>query len=224
MNVKGKLLTRYTSADLTYDPVTHTTVLPNGESVPHVTHVLAETGVATDWEDVMHVSRRARVHINDRRELGSVVHADLHAFDDDDLEWESLDPRSRPFMEAWAVCRENLSLMVMTHERERQVFHPSDEVTGRLDGIYLWKPGLLEKRVLIDHKIGDPRRAACRFQTAAYVAAYLAEHPNERIDARWACQLVPDATPPYLITPYPSFWRDDYADFRCFLRTYRCQQ
>ena len=132
-----------------------------------------------------------------------------------------MDPLSRPFIEAWAVCRKNHGLTPIY--RERQVFHPGDGFTGFLDGIYWYCPGLVAKRVLVDHKIGDPVKAACKYQTAAYLAAHVAEHPDERIDERWACQLIPEHSPPYKITPYARYWRDDYADFRCFLRTFRCQ-
>jgi hypothetical protein len=169
--MKDPLLSRYTSADLRFDPFAHTTSLPDGRDVPHVTKILAEVGVAIDFEEVMTLSRRHRAQVEDRRELGTVVHAALHYVDDNDLAWDTL------------------------------------SVTGPMG-----------------RTIGDPANAGCRYQTAAYVAAYLAEHPDEHIDDRWAIQLIPDRQVPYAITSYGRYWRDDYRTFQSFLTTYRSQQ
>jgi hypothetical protein len=221
--MKDRILTRYTSADLRYDSATHTTVLPDGTDVPHVTKILAETGVATDFEQVMIISRRHRAVVEDRRELGTVVHQACHYYDDNDLVWATLDPRVAPYVTAWQICRQNLGLVPV--HRERQVFHAADEYTGIFDGIFEFTPGLLTKRILIDLKIGDPKNAGAKYQTAAYVAAFLAEHPNEQIDGRWAVRLMPERQPvPYSITDYNRFWQDDYREFRSFLTTYRSQQ
>jgi hypothetical protein len=207
---------RITSADLIYDAATHSTIDPLGNDVPHVTKVLAETGVATDFEQVMAISRRLREAVEDRRVLGSVVHEDLHKFDDGDLAWETVDPRVAPYISAWETCRINLGLKPLT--RERQIYH-RDGFTGFLDGIF--EQG--RKRILGDFKLGDPAAAACRFQTAAYCAAYLDEHPDERIDDRCAIQLLPDRPVPYRIIPYGRDWRADFRKFQCFLTTYREQ-
>lgn len=212
MTVKG-----WTSADLRYDPQTHTTTTPDGRDVPHVTKVLAETGVATDFEQVMLLSRRLRDHVEDRRVLGSVVHQDCHAFDDGDLVWDTVDPRVAPYVRAWQICRRNLGLEPVV--RERQVYHPADHYTGFLDGIFKQA----YRKVLVDLKIGDPSHAGARYQTAAYVAAYLAEHPGEIIHARCAIQLIPDREVPYAVIPYGSQWREDFRKFQAFLTTYREQ-
>lgn len=207
----------WTSADLIYNADAHTTTTPDGREVPHVTAVLAETGVAIDFEQVMMISRRHRVTIEDRRLLGTVCHRDFHAFDDDDLIWETVDPQVMPYVMAWATCRENLGLVPLT--RERQVFHRQDHFTGFLDGIF--RQG--RKTVLVDTKIGDPTAAAAQFQTAAYQAAYLSEHPDASVDERWAIRLQPDARVPYAITNYGRDWRTDYRKFQAFLTTFRCQ-
>lgn len=220
--MKDRILSRYTSADLRFDPFTHETTLPDGRDVPHVTRVLAESGVSTDFEEVMQVSRRVRAHVEDRRELGTVVHRDCHAYDDDDLVWDTLDPRSRPYVEAWATCRKNLGLVPV--HRERQVFHVSAEYTGIFDGLYDYQPGLLTKRILIDLKIGCAKAAAADLQLAAYAAAYLAENPDERIDDRWSVELRPEQQVPYNVTAYGRFWREDFREFEHCLAVYRQQQ
>lgn len=207
----------WSSADLCYDGDTHTSRLPDGTDVPHVTRVLAETGVSTDFEQVMMLSRRMRETVEDRRLLGTVVHQDCHALDDGDLLWETVDPRSEPYVRAWETCKRNLGLEPLV--RERQIFHPTDLYTGFLDGIFKQA----YTKVLIDLKLGDPAHAGARFQTAAYCAAYLAEHPDQTIHARFAIQLMPDRPVPYAVIPYGANWREDYRKFQCFLTTYRCQ-
>lgn len=212
MTVKG-----WTSADLRYCPQTHTTTTPDGRDVPHVTKVLAETGVATDFEQVMLLSRRLRDHVEDRRLLGSVVHQDCHAFDDGDLVWDTVDPRVAPYVRAWQICRRNLGLEPVV--RERQVYHPADHYTGFLDGIFKQA----YRKVLVDLKVGSADAAACDLQTAAYAAAYLAEHPKEVIHSRFAIELKPEREVPYAVVPYGDHWREDYRKFQACLVVYREQ-
>lgn len=207
---------------LHFDPLTHRSTRSDGSEVPHVTAVLAAVGVATDFEDLAALSPRLEARIEERCLLGSVVHADCHAYDDDDLEWGSLDPRSSPFVEAWATCRRNLGLLPV--QRERRIFHPVHNYTGILDGIFA-TPGTNNKRVLLDLKLGDPNNAAAEFQTAAYEAAWALERPYEPINERWAVQLVPDRTVPYIVTNYSArhdAWQD-FQKFLAFLTTYNNQ-
>jgi hypothetical protein len=207
----------WTAADLIFDPVTHTSVAPDGRDVPHVTRILSAVGVSTDFEGLAAQSSQLAITIGDRRELGSVVHLDTHAFDDEDLVWDSVDPRSRPFVESWATFRENTGLTPL--HRERGVFHPGQWYCGFLDGVFRHPNG---KRILPDLKIGDPEDAACVYQTSAYEAAWLVEHPDEPIDERWAVQLCPGMRVPYRITNYsarPDAWMD-FRKFQAFMVTY----
>lgn len=210
-----------TAADLRYDPTSHTSTTPDGVDVPHVTAILHAVGVAVDYDALSASGPRRAEQIAFRRQLGSAVHADCHAYDDGDLDWATVDPRVDPYVRvAWATCRENLGLVPLT--RERQVFHPVLLYTGFLDGIFRCEG----KRVLIDLKIGDPEDAGAAFQTAAYEAAYHAEHLDETIDERWAVQLLPERRPiPYVITNYSArlaAWRD-MQKFQAFLLTYHEQ-
>lgn len=212
------MATTMVAADLAYDPETHTSVDLDGCDVPHVTRVLSAVGVSTDFEEVGLRSRRLAQRIDYRRQLGSAVHADCHAYDDDDLEWPTVDAEVRPFLEAWITCRDALGLLALAHARERQVYHPMFRYTGILDGIFrLPAQGRRKARhVLVDLKIGDPNDAAAHLQTAAYERAYIAEQPRFRIDERWAVQLVPGAIPPYRVTNY-SARQSAHSDFGTFL-------
>lgn len=214
------LATAYTGADLAFDAAPHRYLLPDGREVPSVTHILRATGISTDFDGIASTSSKLATAIDYRRALGTACHADCHAFDDDDLDWSTVDPRVEPFVRAWAVFRENSGAHPLT--RERMVFHPGIYFCGTLDGIFHLPSGV---NVLIDIKIGDPEDAGCRYQTAGYELAYVHEHPFERIDERWAVQLLPERRVPYATTNYtarPEAWRDGVT-FQSFVTTYNAQ-
>lgn len=195
-------MSRATVEQLVYDPESHTSTC-NGRPVPHVTAILTAAGMTERFDQL---PRRSREAAHYRRGLGSVVHADCHAYDDDDLDWSTLAPESLPYVEAWATFRHNLGLQPT--ERERQVFDPLHWYTGILDGIF-------NDVTLVDIKIGDPRSAAADLQTAAYAQAYLRMEKRRGTLERMAVHLRPGRPIPYSIYPYE---RTDYArDFQKFL-------
>lgn len=203
-----------TVAEIQYDPATHRSVAPDGREVPHVTHVLESVGVATDFAGLASFSPKLCRDIEERRALGSAVHADCHAFDDGDLIWESIDPRVLPYVDiAWRSCRENLGLVPL--KRERRLYHALYHYTGIMDGLFRDRR---QKVILADLKIGDPEDAGAQFQTAAYEAAYKFEHPGEVIDERWAIHLCPQAIIPYRVVNYsaPSRAAEAWTDFNKF--------
>lgn len=213
-----------TSSDLIYDPATHTSRTPDGRDVPHVTHILKACGISADFEALAEMSRRIGDAIEAARILGTVVHEDAHAYDDGDLDLSTVHELSRPYLDAWATFRAHLKLQPLG--RERRIYHPVHDYTGKYDGIFHQTGS--GKRILVDIKIGDPDDAGCRFQLAAYEAAHLGEHPDETIDERWGVRLQPDLAIPYRIfnysdrAKYPDSWRDFQA-FQSFLVTYRHQ-
>jgi hypothetical protein len=215
------VLQTWAAKDLNFDPVAHRSTAPDGTDVPHVTRVLCATGVSTDFEGLAQSSAWLQERIEVRRALGTAVHMDAHAADDDDLDWLTVDARVLPFLYAWSDVKENLALVPVV--RERHVYHPVHRYTGILDGIFLQRT--TGKYILGDLKIGDPADAACDLQTAAYEAAYGTEHPETTIDERWGIQLCPDLTPPYRITNYsdyatrPDGWRD-FQKFQSCLVVY----
>jgi hypothetical protein len=209
-----------TTPALVFDPVTHTSMLPDGRNVPHVTAILAAVGVATDFDTIAGFSRRLGEQIDLKRQIGTATHQDCHAFDDDDLVWETVDPRVKPYVDAWVTCRQNTGLQPVA--RERHLFHPVYVYCGIFDGVFMHPTG---GRILADLKIGDPEDAAARFQLAAYAAAYEHDHPDQPIDQRWAIWLCPERAVPYRITNYsaePDAWQD-FHKFQAFLTTYHEQ-
>jgi hypothetical protein len=193
---------RYTAADLIYDADRHTSKLPDGTPVPHVTAILSATGVGEDFDALAGRGPRFRSMIDNARERGTAVHADCHAYDDDDLDWNGVDHRVRPYVEAWAEFRMNKNLTPMAHARERRIYHPIYGYTGILDGVFAL--GLGDQRCLIDIKTGNPESAAAHIQTAAYEEAWNAEHPDVPITSRWAVWLTPRNRVPYRIFDYSS--------------------
>lgn len=206
-----------TAAVLAFDAAAHEYRTPEGVLVPSVTHILQAVGISVDFDALAGMSHRIGQAIDLKRDIGTALHADAHALDDNDLEWSTVDPRVEPYLRAWATFRENSGVVPIT--RERRVWHRGLGYCGTLDGIFRAPNG---KTVLIDIKTGDCDAAGTQFQTAAYAAAYAFEHPDEpAIEERWGVQLVPDRRVPYRIFPYTDW--TDFGKFQAFVTTFWCQ-
>jgi hypothetical protein len=209
----------YTAADIAFDPATHSSVLPDGRVVPHVTGILRAVGISHNFDEAGDLRDAAALrapwghdYLAYRRALGIAVHADCHAYDDGDL-LES-DVRVQPYVEAWAEFRARTGLAPLAGGRERYVYHPVYVYAGILDAI-LCDAHDTARLILADLKIGDPDQAGCHLQTAAYEAAWMTAHPQCPITERWAVRLLPDETPPYAIVNYTQR-RLGWQDFRKF--------
>lgn len=190
------------AASLTFEPETHTYRRGDGRVVPSVTEILRAVGVSVDFDALAGVAHRVAQAIDLKRDIGTALHLDAHAFDDNDLDWTTVDPRVEPYLRAWVTFRDNTGLVPVV--RERRVYHPVFSYAGTLDGIFRAPTGTL---VLVDLKVGDPADAAAHLQTAAYEAAYRAEHGGEPITDRWAVRLCPELRVPYRVSKYTD-WRD----------------
>lgn len=207
-----------TSADLIFDPASHTYRLPDGP-VPSVTSILSAVRVSTDFEEISSFSRRRAEQIDRKRQIGSAVHADCHAYDDDDLDLADVPAEWRPYVEAWAQFRADKGLIPV--ERERMVLHPRLRYCGTLDGVFRGADADSLWRVLVDIKIGDPDDAGAQFQTAAYAHAWAAESGCFPTCERWSVRLTPERRIPYRIKPYTD--PTDFPRFCAFLTTYHAQ-
>ena len=196
------------------DPLTHRYMADDGV-VPGVTEILSAVGVSTDFDELRAMSSRTSRAIDEKRDIGSALHADAHAYDDEDLDWFTVDPRVEPYLRAWAQFRANTCLVPIT--RERLVFDPHYRYAGTLDGIFQTPQGRV---VLVDIKTGDPELSGCQYQTAAYAYAYTLA-AGTVVNERWGVQLIPNREVPYAITPYTD-WRD-FQKFCAFVTTYYCQ-
>lgn len=203
------------AAALTFTPETHEYRV-DGRRVPSVTEILKSTGVAVDFEELAGMSDRLGAAINEKRALGQALHSDAHSFDDNDLDWKTVDPRVLPYLEAWRTFRENSRLIPLG--RERRVYHPALRYAGTLDGVFAKPPAI---NVLIDIKTGDPESAGARYQLAGYQLACQAEHTHGYIHERWSVQLTPGNRVPYRITRYDD-WRD-FDTWKSIVTTYYAQ-
>jgi hypothetical protein len=204
------------SRDLVFSSERHEYILPDGQLVPSVTQILRACGVSVDFEELAARSPAMREAITIKRALGHALHQDSHAYDDDDaLDWSTVDPRVRPYLEAWCAFRTNTGLTPTV--RERLVYHEILGYAGTLDGIFSKPDGSL---VLCDLKTGDLHDSACAYQTAGYVLAWEHEHGAGPME-RWGVQLVPGRRVPYRIEPFGD-WRD-FGAFKAFVATYYCQ-
>jgi hypothetical protein len=186
-----------TGVALTFNAERHEYRTPDGAIVPSVTQILSAVGVATDFDEIASISAKRAAAIERKRAIGHAVHADAHAYDDDDLIFDGVDPDVRPYLDAWITFRGMQRLTPVT--RERILYHPIWRYSGTLDGIFLSPEG---ERILIDIKVGNPEDAGAQFQTAGYTAAWEHEHPDDLIHQRWAVRLCPGETVPYRIFHY----------------------
>jgi hypothetical protein len=209
--------------DIRYDAERHESWTPDGKPVPHVTGILSAVGVAADFEALGETSPRVAAAIVAAGARGSAAHADCHAYDDNDLDWATVDPRVRPYVEAWAEFREVSNLRPIIGGRERRVYHPDLHYTGILDGIFT--AGCMDANVLVDIKTADPESAAAHLQTMAYAMAWEAEHPDQPIGKRIAVWLRPGRVVSYTVIDYtarPDHWLDR-ARWEACLTVYREQ-
>jgi hypothetical protein len=99
------------------------------------------------------------------REFGSNVHAACHLYNQEALDWESLDPALVPYVEGWARFLDDSGAVVILSEH--QVAHRALGYAGTLDVLAEWK----RARPIIDIKSGQLPRTVGP-QTAAYAQAY----------------------------------------------------
>jgi hypothetical protein len=128
---------RHASDLITFDPVLHEYRMKDTQvQVPSVTQILKDTGVSVDFDELSSFGSRMRRFIDIKRDIGTALHADAHAYDDNDLDWSTVDPQVEPYLKAWVAFRENHPHLTPT-ARERRVYHPSFGYAGTLDGLFV---------------------------------------------------------------------------------------
>lgn len=164
--------------------------------VPGVTTILKPL---TDLDGIPpHILRRAA-------DRGTAVHYGCELYDEDNLDWDSLDAELVPYIEAWAEFR---AITGFKPERiEEMVFHPGLFYAGKLD-----RTGVIEgERAVVDIKTSKTMYPTVGMQLAAYAEALHAEHPEEpKHTARYGVQLKEDGK--WQLHPYK-----DKADWPTFV-------
>lgn len=203
------------SAGLTFSPESHEYRV-DGVVVPSVTAILRATGVSADFEAIARMDPQRAARIAEKRAIGSALHADIIAADEDDLDWSTVDPRVAPYLQAWVAFR-GAYADLQPVLREHRVYHRTLRYAGTLDLLCRTREGAL---VLVDVKSGDPEAAGARYQLAGYQAA-LEDRTTWRVSARWSVALTPDRTVPYQVTAYEDW--SDHETWRAIVTTYYAQ-
>lgn len=122
---------------VTFEPAGHIYRLKaTGEIVPGVTTVLRDTGISVDFDGLAAMGQRQAHAIALKRDIGTALHADTHAFDDDDIVMEKVNAEVRPYLECYITFRQHYPDL-RPALRERLVYDPSTRVAGTIDGIFL---------------------------------------------------------------------------------------
>ncbi len=134
----GYAMAYHASVDaVAFDPAGHIYRLKaTGEILPSVTEILRATGISVDFDELAGMSHRIGHSITLKRDIGIAVHADAHAYDDNDLNVASVHPEVRPYLDAWIAFRQNYPRL-QPATRERVVYNPIYRYAGTLDGIFL---------------------------------------------------------------------------------------
>lgn len=127
---------------------------------PSVTQILRDLGFIDFSKVPPQMLEEARVR-------GKAVHQAVHYLEEDDLEWSTVDPRIKPYLEAYQLMKDETGFVAT--RREHIVFDPLYNFAGQLDAFgSMARLGVEE--VLADYKSGVPQEAA-RYQTAGYACA-----------------------------------------------------
>lgn len=122
---------------ITFEPAGHIYRLKaTGEIVPGVTTILRDTGISVDFDGLSAMGERQRHAIALKRDIGTALHADTHAFDDNDIVLEDVNPEVRPYLDCYITFRQHYPTL-RPALRERLVYDPGVRVAGTLDGIFL---------------------------------------------------------------------------------------
>jgi hypothetical protein len=157
---------------LLFDKERHAYYL-DGTLVPSVTQILRESGLFA--LDLNPTEQWAIDVLNKARARGTAVHQLVHYWNENDLDWASVDPRWRPYLDAWVrYCVERQVQPLLCEFRlasRRLRCAGTGDLLCEIDGSG-W---------LIDFKTGDPEDVAADLQTAGYLTMafeWAAEDPK----------------------------------------------
>lgn len=171
-----------------------------GLVVPSVTQVLDAVPPRLGMLDL--AKRTNPEAVERKRLIGQATHAASHYFDEDALDWSTVDPQARPYLDGW--CQFRYDTGFAPARLETRVYHPTLGYAGTLDRLGAFENADL---ALLDIKCGDT--TAADLQLAAYDGAFRAMHDLFTPLPRYAVQLLGDGR--YKVHAYR-----DRRDFRVF--------
>lgn len=169
----------------------------SGQTIPNVTRIIGDQFPLHIPED------RARY----ARALGRAIHSACALYDENRLDFDSLDPKVVPYLRAWIKFKEQTQCIIISVEQS--VHHPVLRYAGTLDRILF----LARERAVLDLK-RPLLTARVGVQLAAYQHAYNAQLGRakraQHVTARYGLQLRADET--YRLRRY-----EDSSDFSIFV-------
>jgi hypothetical protein len=133
----------------------------DGFQLPSVTGILRESGLFQ--LDLNPTQPWALEILNKARARGTAVHKLVHYYNERDLDWASVDPHWRPYLEAWVRYTEERRVRPLLCEfrlaSRRLKCCGTGDLLCEIDGDG-W---------LLDFKTGDPEDVAADLQTAGYL-------------------------------------------------------
>jgi hypothetical protein len=140
---------------LVFDAVKHEYWL-DGHLVPSTTQILRESGLIRFDGIPPFILEAARTR-------GSAVHALVHYLNEDDLDWGSVDPAYRGYLDAWVACKNERQIVPLLCEH--RIASRRHRVAGTLDLLC----EIDGNGWLIDYATGDPEDVSKDFQTGSYL-------------------------------------------------------
>lgn len=179
-----------------FNKETHTYRL-DGQPIPSVTQILKEASLV----DLSHINAGM---LNRASKFGDAVHLACHLYNINDLNDSTLDPKLRPYLDAWIKFLKDLHITIT--DSEKPIASRKFWVAGTPDDI-----GCNEIKNLIEIKTGEMLPVVA-IQTGAYEGIYNEGKPRaDKIRNRIVVQLCDDGN--YKLAPDKWFSRSDWSAF-----------
>lgn len=188
-----------------FDPESHTYSV-GGVKIPSVTTIL---------KPLYDFSMIKPEVLQRKADIGQAVHLATEYHDQDDLDFDSLDPLIAGYVTGWVRFRRETGFTPRVIEG--QYYHPLHRYAGTMDreGDYQGDPTILDVKTTV---VMSP---AVGVQLAAYTELYAANHPDKpKPTRRTAVQLFPDGT--YRAKDYTD--PGDFATFLSLLNIHRWKE
>lgn len=191
---------------LSFDRASHTYRF-EGSEVPGVTRVLSPISSYAGIPKAILDAAAAR---------GTYIHECCEMLLWETLDWDSVMPEYRPYVDAFANFLEESGVEVELPEEK--VFHPTLKYAGTADLFCRLPKRKKMRRAVVDYKTSLKMMPTVGPQVSAYQEAQNATQPKgaEKVIDRYGLQLKKDGT--YNLVPYES--RNDFNIFKSCLNIY----
>lgn len=191
------------AAELRFDPGEHRYWL-GGREIPSVSSILSPITQPL-------YSRMPEWRREETAQRGTFAHKATELYDQDRLNWETLDPKLEPYLNAWLAFRYATDVEIL--EIEQRVVHPILWYAGTFDRVAILNGALTVLEIKTTAGSPEPFWG---LQLAAYQQAYNLDKPKtDQARKRVSVQLRPDET--YVLTEWPD--PQDVSIFNSFLST-----